>query len=1082
MAEAESVLPARPKMAPSMFASTDIPFRLSSPPEPENMPHPTFPPASSSVSSLSEKLHITDESILSPTPTKPSTLKKYSGKKKQSKSLKGTDSKNCKKTPRRSPDQSDRDIGECPYSDLDSVPKILCPKALERQAKLAPSQPSVSAVKELKKQPDSQSGLWFSKSGKERRPKTTNPVPDRSLFSKVPNKKKNGSTFSKKTLVSSASSLSGATSDQASPEKHKPTHNHMLLEQSGPSKHKTTKSSTKLEDRSGSSVDHSEFLSQKALLSVESSKVKQMESNSADTVPNPASGLLSSSDVIRDTVPSKKDQFYDQSIDLKSEQKVSQAQLSTTIDQKQVSKTDKIFDQEKESNKTSVSCLEAKTDDSESSLENQLGLVSSCRLPFVKLIRKEIKEKYLNSTVTVSPISQVKCTKKKISDANGIETYRQLDQIDKSSSSTGNSGPMKVAVKKLKASGGSDVLRLSDSLHSDAIDASNKCADELVFRDSEKISVSTGNPNNVTQSFSNQPDQSQQKTTSDQTNKSSDQLGNVDQSIALATAINTTPQPSKHNEVPVCSESVVPGSPSSKESTRDFHNSKLVSDENEVLNKQPAHLPASNGLMTRALKAMHEVDQKKHEKDQKEVEQKHFSSSSENVEDLQWKPQVKQDVCTKIKFVTSQYVDSGECEQGTSSCCSSPSVMFSDLNDFEPDVKSEDEDFSISSTPSMDFIPLTSKGKEKHEGQSSNILSTSPPSPFSFMKDFKNVEEVSFQSLTNMSDGKLISFKTDKKYKFSTFLMMLKDLHDTREREGTPLELEIGPPSSHVKLEPLVLPQEAPSEGHGQNMDFILSRKGSSPNKSKVTQSQCSANQKPKRPYNRKGSHWLKRKNNRRAPHSVRSGPGFLGLDSLSKKGLESLSKVDQSSRILEIQSSSWESRAECGKGEVERWRRLKGNQQIAIPLKQKERDSMQETGLLNFYTKDNTGLMLNVGERSQAVEGKYSLHRHRSTLYNFCARNWKNMGFFFKLPMKIDKLDIFVVVPIVKMTDSNCLFYKTLTLLWCYLEHKRIRKPSKRLIEWTEEYNQIFPRKKKTKKPLQLSGKVKILQSKALS
>lgn len=1009
VAEAESVLPGRPKMAPSIFASTDIPFRCSPPPEPENRPHPTFPPLSSPVSTLSEKLHITDELVLSPTPAKPSTLKKSSGKKKQSKSLKATDGKNSKKTPRRSPDQSDRDNGECPYSDLDSVPKILCPKALERQAKLAPSQPSVSVVKELKKQPELQSGLWFSKSGKERLPKTTNPVPDRSLFSKVPNKKKNGSTLSKKTLVSSASSLSGAFSDQASPEKHKPTHNPLLLEQSGPLKHKTTKSSTKPKDRSDRSVDQSGFLNQKAVLPVENSKVKQMDSNSADTIPNPSSDLLISSDVISNTVPLKKVQFCDQSIDLKSEQKVSQTKLSVTIAQNQVSKTDKIFDQEKENNKTSVSCLEAKTNDSESRLENQLGLVSRCRLPFVKLIRKEIKDKYLNSTVTVSPTSQVKCTKEKISDSNGIKTsHRQSDQIDKSSSSTGNSGPMKVAVKKLKASGGSDVLRLSDSLHSDTIDASNKFADELVFRDSEKISVSTVNPNNVTHSFSNESDQSQRKKTSDQTNKSSDQLGNVDQSTALTTATTTTPRPSKHNEVPVCQESVVPESPSSEKSTRDVHNSKLVSDVNEVLNKQPAHLPASNGLMTRALKAMHDTDQKKHEKVQKEVEQKQYSSSLKNVDDLELKPQVKQDISTKNTFVKSQYVDSGECDQGTSSCCSSPSVMFSDSNDFEPDVKSEDEDLSISSTPPMDFIPLTSKGKAKHEGQSSNILSTlSPPSPFSFMKDFKNVEEVSFQSLTNKSDGKPISFKTEKKYKFSTFLMMLKDLHDTREREGTPLELDIGPPSAHVKLEPLVLPQEL--EGQGQNMDVVLSSKSSIPNKSVVIKTQGSTNLKPKRPYNRRGSHWLKRRNNRRSPHSIRSGPGFPGLDSSSKNGMESLLKVDQSSRILEIQSSSWESQAECGKGEVERWRRLKGNQRIVVPLEQKERDNTQETGLLDVYTKNNTGLMLNVGDRRQALEGKYSLHSHRSTLYNICVRNGKNMGHIFKLRMKIDKLNIFV-------------------------------------------------------------------------
>lgn len=33
------------------------------------------------------------------------------------------------------------------------------------------------------------------------------------------------------------------------------------------------------------------------------------------------------------------------------------------------------------------------------------------------------------------------------------------------------------------------------------------------------------------------------------------------------------------------------------------------------------------------------------------------------------------------------------------------------------------------------------------------------------------------------------------------------------------------------------------------------------------------------------------------------------------------------------------------------------------------------------------------------------------------------------------------------------------------FTECKRIRKPSKRLIEWTEEYDQLFSTKKKAKK-----------------
>uniref|UniRef100_A0A8C6NWQ2 Histone-lysine N-methyltransferase, H3 lysine-36 specific n=1 Tax=Nothobranchius furzeri TaxID=105023 RepID=A0A8C6NWQ2_NOTFU len=249
-------------------------------------------------------------------------------------------------------------------------------------------------------------------------------------------------------------------------------------------------------------------------------------------------------------------------------------------------------------------------------------------------------------------------------------------------------------------------------------------------------------------------------------------------------------------------------------------------------------------------------------------------------------------------------------DQGTISSCSSPSLILSDSND----VKSEDEDLS---TPPMDFIPLTSKVKARPEDQSLNTQPPLPPtSPFSFINDFKNAEVVSFQSLASKNNGKPISFKTDTNYKFSTFLMMLKDLHDTREREGAPLELEIGPPSAHVKEEPSMLPQEDLPAEHIQNVEFVSTQTNSSP-----VEQESSSIHKPKRPYYRRGSHWLKRKNNRRV---------------------------------------------------------------------------------------------------------NYLLIRK-------------------------------VVPPPPPL---------------CLSENKRIRKPSKRLIEWTEEYNQIFPTKKKTKKPLQLIGK----------
>ncbi|XP_022618390.1 histone-lysine N-methyltransferase, H3 lysine-36 and H4 lysine-20 specific-like [Seriola dumerili] len=814
VAEAESILPERPKMASSVSSSIDEAFHDSSTPERESKTHPTFPPSTSPVSTLPETSHVTNGSISSPvisspitTPAKPSTLRKSSGKKKPSKSSKDMNSKHSKKTLRNSPDQSDRENGECPYSDLDSVPKILCPKALERQPKLVPTQLSVTVVKEVKKQPEIQSGLWFSKSGKDRRPKTSSPMPDRTLFSKASCKKKNQSVVSKKMLVTSVSSSGGTSDHSGSSDKHKilvPAEANLPPEQSGNMKCKNTPVASKCSDTTGSLADQSGLSDkQKSPVSVETgvpsdkcgySKSSQTPTNTADTVIGPTSDQFGSSDVKKALDPSMKQG---------------------------------------------------------------------------------------NSVTRKAPVSK------------GL---------------------------------------------------------------------------------------------------------------------------------------------SSEKSKKAVHKSKQVPDEvNKVILEQPAHLPASSRLMTRALKAMQEAEQKKKEKAQKEAEQKETLKPFKKAEDLvrhsarnsTWNPGTKLDSCTKRKSRKSHYNDNGECDQDTLSSCSSTPLMLSDSTDFEADVKSEDEDLSISSTPPMDFIPLTSKVKAKREDQSSDICSSSSPSsPFSFMNAFKNVKQVSFQSLTNEGDGKPISFKANTNYKFSTFLMMLKDLHDTREREGAPLELEIGPPSAHVKEEPLVMPGEAKPTGPDQPIGHVNNNSNSSPDKIKLTQD--STSQILKRPYNRRGScTGGKKKANRKVPcRPARSGPGFPGLESspgiASLPTVDSSSGVDSSSRVqslLGMQTSSWERQARGGEAVVreeegkESWTRVNENLQNMVPLEQRGSDTTlclgQPNGLVADCTETNTSLMNNAGGRDKAPTA-----------------------------------------------------------------HKRIRKPSKRLIEWTEEYDQIFSTRKKTKKPLQSIGK----------
>ncbi|XP_057706330.1 histone-lysine N-methyltransferase, H3 lysine-36 specific [Corythoichthys intestinalis] len=89
--------------------------------------------------------------------------------------------------------------------------------------------------------------------------------------------------------------------------------------------------------------------------------------------------------------------------------------------------------------------------------------------------------------------------------------------------------------------------------------------------------------------------------------------------------------------------------------------------------------------------------------------------------------------------------------------------------------------------------------------------SSSSSSPMCPMDVFQDVKELTFKSLLDEnSDSQVASFFPDSSYKFSTFLMLLKDIHDTRAKVGKPLVI---PPSPQlIKEEPLVMPSPSCSD------------------------------------------------------------------------------------------------------------------------------------------------------------------------------------------------------------------------------------------------------------------------------
>lgn len=100
--------------------------------------------------------------------------------------------------------------------------------------------------------------------------------------------------------------------------------------------------------------------------------------------------------------------------------------------------------------------------------------------------------------------------------------------------------------------------------------------------------------------------------------------------------------------------------------------------------------------------------------------------------------------------------------------------------------------------------PVEIKAENLPQPVSSSSLSSLSP-----VDTLQDVKELLFKSLMQEegSSSGLSVFRPDANYKFSTFLMLLKDMHDTREKEGNPLTLP--PLPVLIKEEPLVIPSAA---------------------------------------------------------------------------------------------------------------------------------------------------------------------------------------------------------------------------------------------------------------------------------
>ncbi|XP_068441895.1 histone-lysine N-methyltransferase, H3 lysine-36 specific [Clinocottus analis] len=204
--------------------------------------------------------------------------------------------------------------------------------------------------------------------------------------------------------------------------------------------------------------------------------------------------------------------------------------------------------------------------------------------------------------------------------------------------------------------------------------------------------------------------------------------------------------------------------------------------------KHSMNLPASSRLMTRALRAEEETDLKD------------ALTTNQNLTD------VHTDDCLD-NTLTDAPIKTERSPNWELPCNALPSTNHSSpkRRARKPDKKQIRNGSLIKSMCVDSGVPTVHPVQVKTENPDLSF-STSPSSSLSPMDAFQDVKELMFKSLVkeDNSDSEQNAFQADSNYKFSTFLMLLKDMHDTREQEGKPLTLP--PLPVVIKEEPLVIP------------------------------------------------------------------------------------------------------------------------------------------------------------------------------------------------------------------------------------------------------------------------------------
>ncbi|KTF86548.1 hypothetical protein cypCar_00038763 [Cyprinus carpio] len=366
----------------------------------------------------------------------------------------------------------------------------------------------------------------------------------------------------------------------------------------------------------------------------------------------------------------------------------------------------------------------------------------------------------------------------------------------------------------------------------------------------------------------------------------------------------------------------------------------LSTEAKKALDRRVKCLPASSRLMTRALKAM------------EEFETENCVSSSDIT--------MPENTDVDNHIPSQKMPTTASCDLNEDSKSNIHTQLSSDLLSFKDDanlVKSEDVASLISQAP-VAFHSF----KYKQESHASDSSSSSSPSLRLKMEDVENIKKITFKSLTN-EHSQPLSFHPDANYKFSTLLMVLKDMHDSRDKDGTALAIEPLPVNELVKEEPSLILDVNDEMATVNTVDIQKCQLGKTASKPKM---------------------------------KLKSGTNM----------------------IPEIQLSSTVSK------------------HAQRPSKKKSSEKKTTEIAANIHSKDTFDKLISEHLLpSEEPDSKFST--------NVPKKRWQKFG-------QVSNKALHVV--------EEC---------------KRIRKPSKRLIEWTEEYDQLFSTKKKAKKKPESFSKV---------